>query len=165
MSDNPSHQCVVCGWSVLCVFLHCCQHCSYLSKQLFLIVFGSYIALRLGELRMSVLSVRLDLTLSAHVMSDGSGSPCRMMSERPKKEIQHFHCPHCCEHVCWTFWFHDCGHAVSECSHIHAEHFQSTCARNIFQHEIVTLYHWEFAVFNDAFCSFVWFRMCFAFDA
>ena len=33
MSDNPSHQCVVCGWSVLCMFSHCCQHCSYLSLQ------------------------------------------------------------------------------------------------------------------------------------
>ena len=30
---------------------------------------------------MTVLSVRLDLTLSAHFMSDGSGSHCRMMSE------------------------------------------------------------------------------------
>ena len=65
----------------------------------------------------------------------------------------------------WAFRFHHCGHAVSECSHIYAEHFQSTCARSVFQHEIVTLYHWEFAVFDDALYSFVWFRMCFAFDA
>ena len=79
---------------------------------------------------MTVLAVLLDLTLSAHFMSDGSGSHCRMMSESP--EIQHFHCPHCCIHVCWAFRIHDCGHAVSECSHIHAEHFQSTCARSIF---------------------------------
>ena len=103
---------------------------------------------------MTVRSVLLDLTLSAHFLSDGSGSHCRMMSESPK-EIQHFHCPHCCEHVCWDFCFNDCGHAVSECSHIHAEHFQSTCAGNIFQHEIVTWYHWEFAVFGDALCSLV----------
>ena len=34
---------------------------------------------------MTVLSVRLDLTLSAHLMSDGSGSHCRMMSESPRK--------------------------------------------------------------------------------
>ena len=34
---------------------------------------------------MTVLSVRLDLTLTAHFMSDGSGSHCRMTSESPKK--------------------------------------------------------------------------------
>ena len=34
---------------------------------------------------MTVLSVRLDLTLSAHFMSVGSGSHCKMMSERPRK--------------------------------------------------------------------------------
>ena len=45
VSDNPSHQCVVCRWSVVCVFLHCCQLCSHLSLQLFLIVFDSSIAL------------------------------------------------------------------------------------------------------------------------
>ena len=45
VSDNPSHQCIVCRWYVLCVFLHCCQHCSHLSLQLFLIVFDSSIAL------------------------------------------------------------------------------------------------------------------------
>ena len=34
---------------------------------------------------MTVRSVRLDMTLSAHFMFDGSGSHCRMMSESPKK--------------------------------------------------------------------------------
>ena len=34
---------------------------------------------------MNVLSVLLDLTLSAHFMSDGSGSHCRMLSESPRK--------------------------------------------------------------------------------
>ena len=34
---------------------------------------------------MTVRSGRLDLTLSAHLMSDGSGSHCRMMSESPRK--------------------------------------------------------------------------------
>ena len=34
---------------------------------------------------MLVLSVLLDLTLSAHFMSDGSGSHCRMMSGSLKK--------------------------------------------------------------------------------
>ena len=34
---------------------------------------------------MTVLCVRLDLTLSAHFVSDGSGSHCRMMSESPRK--------------------------------------------------------------------------------
>ena len=34
---------------------------------------------------MTVRSVLLDLTLSAHFMSDGSGSHCRMTSESPRK--------------------------------------------------------------------------------
>ena len=34
---------------------------------------------------MTVLSVRLDLTLSVRFMSDGSGSHCRMMSESQRK--------------------------------------------------------------------------------
>ena len=34
---------------------------------------------------MTVRSDRLDLTLSAHLMSDGSGSHCRMTSESPRK--------------------------------------------------------------------------------
>ena len=34
---------------------------------------------------MTVLSERLDLTLSAHFMSDCSRSHCRMMSESPRK--------------------------------------------------------------------------------
>ena len=34
---------------------------------------------------MTVLCVLSDLTLSAHFVSDGSGSHCRMMSESPKK--------------------------------------------------------------------------------
>ena len=34
---------------------------------------------------MTVRSVLLDLTPSAHFMSDGSGSHCRMMSESPRK--------------------------------------------------------------------------------
>ena len=113
---------------------------------------------------MTVLSVCLDLTLSAHFMSDDSRSHCRMMSENPRK-ICIFTAHIVANMSVRPFCFHDCGDAVSECSHIHAEHFQSTCARNIFQHEIVTLYHWEFTVFDDALCSFEWFRLCFAFDA
>ena len=31
MSNNPSHQDAVGGWSVLCALLHCRQHCSLLS--------------------------------------------------------------------------------------------------------------------------------------
>ena len=34
---------------------------------------------------MTVLTILLDLTLSAHFMSDGSGPHCRMMSESPRK--------------------------------------------------------------------------------
>ena len=34
---------------------------------------------------MTVRFVRVDLTLSAHLMSDGSGSHCRMMSESPRE--------------------------------------------------------------------------------
>ena len=105
---------------------------------------------------MTVRSDRLDLTLSAYLMSDGSGSHCRMTSESPRK----FNIV-----TAWAFHFFNCGLAVSKCSHIHAQHFQSTCGRHVFQHEIVTLNYWEFAVFDDALCSFVWFRLCLAFDA
>ena len=71
-------------------------------------------------------------------MSDGSGSHCKMMSESPRK-FNIFTAQVVAYTVCWAFCFNNCGHAVSKCSHIHAEHFQSTCARSIFQHEIVTL--------------------------
>ena len=71
---------------------------------------------------MTVLSVRLDLTLSAHFVSDGSGSHCRMMSEGPRK-FSIFTAHIVANIVCCAFCFHDCGHAVSECSHIHAEYF------------------------------------------
>ena len=40
---------------------------------------------RLGELRMTVCSCRLDLTFCAHLMSDGSGSHCKMMPESPRQ--------------------------------------------------------------------------------
>ena len=96
---------------------------------------------------MTVLSLRLDLTLSAHFMSNGSGSHCRMMSESPRKFIIFT------ADIVANMSVGPFVSAVSECSHIHAEHFQTTCARNIFQYEIVTLYHWEFAVFDDALCS------------
>ena len=142
MSNNPSHQGAVGGWSVMCALLHCCQHCTHLSLQLFLIVSTHRFLCcdRLGELRMTVLSDLLDLAFSAHLMSDGSGSQCRMMSESPRK-FNIFDCPHCCERVCYALHFYKCGHAVPKYSQIHAEHVQSTCALNVFEHEIVTLSH------------------------
>ena len=110
-----------------------------------------------------LVSVSLDLTLPAHFMSDGSGSHCRMMSESSRKFI--IFTAHIVANMSvGPFISTTVDMRYSECSHIHAEHFQSTCACNIFQHEIVTLYHWEFAVFDDALCSLVWFRLCFAFD-
>ena len=53
---------------------------------------------------MTVRSGRLDLTLSAHfdVMSDGSGSHCRMIV-RVAKKFNIFYCPHCCERVFYSF--------------------------------------------------------------
>ena len=102
---------------------------------------------------MTVLSVRLDLTLSAHLMSDGSGSHCRMMSESPRK---------------FSIFT---AHIVANMS---VGPFVSTTVDmpypNVLTHMLstfspVTLYHWEFAVFDDALCSFVFFRLCFAFDA
>ena len=77
---------------------------------------------------MTVLSVRLDLTLSAHFMSDdGSGSHRRMMSESPRTF---------CIFTAHIVANMSVGPFVSttvdmpypRCSHIHAEHFQSTCA-------------------------------------
>ena len=96
-------------------------------------------------------------------MSDGSGSHCRMMSESPSQFF--IFTAHIVANVSVGPFSSTTVHAVPKCSHIHAQHFQSTRARNVFQHEIVTLYHWEFAVFDGALCSFVLFRLCFAFDA
>ena len=81
---------------------------------------------------MTVRSDRLDLTLSAHLMGDGSGSHCRMMSESPRK---------------FNIFT---AHTVANVS-------VGTCRTQMFshKHEIVTLYYWEFAVFDDALCSFV----------
>ena len=102
---------------------------------------------------MTVRSNRLDLTFSAHLMSDGSGSHCRMMSESPRKfNIFTAH----------TVAYVSVGPFISttvdilyqNVLNIHAEHNQSTRARNVFQHEIVALHHWKSAVFNDALCSF-----------
>ena len=100
---------------------------------------------------MTVLSVLLDLTFSSHFMSDGSGSHCRMMYESPRK---------------FSIFT---AHIVANMS---VGPFVSTIVDmpypNVLTymlHEIVTLYHWEFAVFGDALCSLVWFRLCFAFDA
>ena len=45
MLDNPCHQSTISSRSVLCAFLHCCQHCAHLSLQLFLIIFNSSFAL------------------------------------------------------------------------------------------------------------------------
>ena len=105
---------------------------------------------------MAVRSVRLDLTLSADVMSDGSGSHCRIMSESPR-QFNIF-----TVHIVATM---SVGPFVSTtvdvpCPNV-LTYMLSTCARNILQHEIVTLYHWDFAVFDDALCSFVLFRLCF----
>ena len=58
----------------------------------------------------------------------------RPEDSRESKEVQHFHCPHCCIRVCYTFHFNNCGHAASECLHLHAENFQSISGCN-----------WEFA--------------------
>ena len=104
---------------------------------------------------MTVRSVLLDLTLSAYFMSDGSGSHCRMTFEK-SKEIQHFHCPQCCTTMDMPY--------PNVLTHMLST-FSPPVPGNIFQHEIVTLYHWEFAVFNDALCSHMWFRLCCAFDA
>ena len=76
---------------------------------------------------MTVLSVLLDLTLSAHFMSDGSGSHCRMMSESPK-EFSIFAAHIVTNMSVGPFVSTDCENAVSEYSHIHAEHFESVPA-------------------------------------
>ena len=109
---------------------------------------------------MTVRSCRLDLTLSAHLMSDGSGWHCRMMSESPR-QFKIF-TAHNRERVCCTFHVNNCGHAVSECFHVHAQHIQSVSGRNIF---LVALHNWEFTVFDDALCSLVWLGLRFTFDA
>ena len=56
---------------------------------------------------MTVRSGRLDLTLSAHVISDGSGSHCTMNDVRESKGAQYFYCPHCRERACCAFHFNN----------------------------------------------------------
>ena len=86
---------------------------------------------------MTVRSDRLDL-----LMSDGSGSHCRMTSESPRKF--NIFTAHIVANVSvGAFHFYSCGHAVPKCSHTRAQLFQSICGRNVFQHEIVTLYNWS----------------------
>ena len=110
---------------------------------------------------MTVLSVRLDLTLSAHFMSDGSGSHCKMMSESPRKLIIFT------AHIVANM---SVGHFVSTTVDMPypnvLTYMLSIFSSSVFfYYEIVTLYHGEFAVFDDALCSLVWFRLCMAFDA
>ena len=110
---------------------------------------------------MTVLSGRLDLTLSAHLMSDGSGSHCRVMSEGPKKFS--IFTAHTAANV-------SVGPFISTTPYSNVltymlSTFSPPVPSTSFQHEMVTLYHWEFAVFDDALCSIVWFGLCFAFDA
>ena len=113
---------------------------------------------------MTVLSVLLDLTLSAHFVNYRSKSHCKMMSENPK-EFNIF--------------------TAQVVALLSVGPFLSTTVDmpypNVLTHMLSTfnppvpavsfnmkqshLYHWEFAVFEDALCSFVWFRLCFAFDA
>ena len=114
---------------------------------------------------MTVRSCRLDLTPSAHLMSDGSGSHCRMMSERTRQ---------------FSFFTAQITANVSVAPFISTtvamqypnvftympSNLQSVSGCNILEkHKVVTLHNWEVAVVDDAFCSLVWFRLCFAFDA
>ena len=80
---------------------------------------------------MTVRSVRLDMTLSAHFMNDGSGSHCRMMSESPKN------------------------------FNIFTAHIVANMSVGPFVSTTVDMPYPNV----DALCSFVWFRLCFAFDA
>ena len=105
---------------------------------------------------MTVRSGRLDLTLSAHLMSDGSRSHCRMMSESPRKF--NIFTAHTVANV-------SVGPFISTTVDMPYPNvltymlstFSPPRARNVFQHESVTWYHWESAVFDDALYSFVWF--------
>ena len=105
---------------------------------------------------MTVRSVHLDLTLSAHMMSDGSRSHCRMMSEI-FKDVQHFLLPtllRTCLLVLSFLQLWTCR----------TQMFSHTCSALSIRLMLQCLY-WKFAVFDDALDLFVWFRLCFAFDA
>ena len=113
---------------------------------------------------MTVLSVRLDLTLSAHYVSNGSGSHRRMMSESPRK------------------FNISTAHIVANMS---VGPFVSTTVDmpypNVLTYMLstfsppvpVTSFSMRQShcitgsslVFDDALSSFVWLRLCFAFDA
>ena len=88
---------------------------------------------------MTVLFVCLDLTLSAHCMSDGSGSHCRMMSESPRK-FSIFTAHIVANMSVGPFVSTTVDMPYPNVLTYMLSTFQFICARNIFQHEIVTLY-------------------------
>ena len=113
---------------------------------------------------MTVRSGRFDFAPSAHIVSDGSGSHCKMLSESTR-QISIF-TTHVIANVSVApFVSNNSGCAVPKRFHIHAQHFQSTGSCNIFQNMVVMLISGKFAVFGDTLNSFVWFSQCFAFDA
>ena len=105
---------------------------------------------------MTVRSSRLDLTLCAYLMSDGSGSHCRMMSESKALPTLQRTCQ--LRLSFQQLWTCRIRMFLRSC-------FQSTYGRKVFQHKVVTLHYWKVNVFDDALSSLVWFNLCFAFDA
>ena len=77
---------------------------------------------------MTVCSGRLDFTLSVHLMSDGSGSHCQVMSEGPRQF-----------NMC-TPTVSNCGCAVPTRFHMHLNTFSPSEAENILQNSVIILY-------------------------
>ena len=86
---------------------------------------------------MTVRFDRLDLILSSRLMSDGSGSRCRMMSESPRKF--NIFTAHIVANVSiGPFFFFNCGHAVPKSSHMHAQHFHLWPSFNMRESHCIT---------------------------
>ena len=84
---------------------------------------------------MTVRSWRLDFALSAHVMIDGSGSHCKMMSESPMQfNIITAHVTANVSVAPFVSTIVEC--AVPKRFHIHAQNVQSVGGCNIFQNKV-----------------------------
>ena len=121
VSNNPFHQRIGSGRSVLRAVLHCCRYCAHLSLHLFLVVVHCSVALMRSSGRAS--DDCLFWTFGFH-MSDGSGSHCQMMSEGPRQF-----------NMC-TPTVSNCGCAVPTRFHMHLNTFSPSEAENILQNNV-----------------------------
>ena len=102
-------------------------------------------------------------TLSAHLMSDGSGSHCKNMSESPRQF--NIFTLHVTAKVSVAPFISTTVDVPYPNGSTYMLQTFSVGSRNVFQNKVVTLNKGKFAVFDDTLDSLVRFSLCFAFDA